>query len=90
MLSLVRKDDDLTRAQQIHEVRAAWLESILVDRSRWKGSAGVEALRKLKPLAPDEQACQDCCEERVRAAKASVVWPCLVWRELAAKAAREK
>lgn len=71
-LSLVSncQPDAVTAAREAHEKRAAWLDSLAPDRSRYRGSAGTEAMKKLRPLAHDEQACKERCEEKVRAAKA--------------------
>lgn len=70
-LSIVRSvaESKLEEANRLHELRAEWLERILVDRSRWKGSAGVHALKQLRPLEADEQACADRTAERIRLAR---------------------
>jgi hypothetical protein len=68
--------------------RAEWLDSLVPDRSRYRGSAGVEALKKLRPLAPDEQAQQDRCDEKTRAAKLDSGWRWEIFGELLRKADR--
>jgi hypothetical protein len=61
--------DEITKAARLHEARAQWLDSLKPDRSSVRGSAGVEALRRLGPLAPDELAHRERCEEKTRLAK---------------------
>jgi hypothetical protein len=67
-------EDELTKAARQHEARAQWLDSLKPNRSVVHGSAGVEALRRLGPLAPDELAHRERCEERTKRAK-DEAWP---------------
>lgn len=89
-LSLVpnQPTDPLAAVREAHEKRAAWLDSLAPDRSRYRGSAGVEALKKLKPLAADEQAQKDRCDEKTRAAKLESGWRWEIFGELLQKADR--
>lgn len=66
------------------DARAARIDRLQVNRSCYRGSAGTEALRKLKPLAPDEQACADRCAERTAAAKDAIVPLPVILRTFAA------
>jgi hypothetical protein len=71
-LSLVKAhpiEDEATKAARQHEERAQWLDSLKPNRSIVSGSAGIEAMRRLGPLAPDELACRERCEEKTKAAK---------------------
>lgn len=69
LVSNRQADNELTRARQVHELRAQWLDSLTPNRSRYRGSAGVEAMKRLRPLAPDEQACADRTSEKVARAR---------------------
>ena len=72
---LSRPPDALASAEQQHNARAAWLESILVDRRHLRGSAGKEIERAIaqRPLAPDEQACADRTAERICHAQSDLI-----------------
>lgn len=80
-LSLVprRQDNDkLAEAELWRERRLDWFLSLAPDRSCYKGSAGVTAMKKLRPLAHDEQAHADRTAEKIRRAQADVMRPGIV------------
>lgn len=71
-LSLVprRQDNDqIAEAELWRARRLDWFLSLAPDRSCYKGSAGVTAMKKLRPLAHDEQAHADRTAEKIRRAQ---------------------